>query len=132
MAQNVDVGLDELRAEADSPHRRVGLVYALIGTALMIEMAALVVGGVLGVISGEYWSATKAARDSAAAGTDLLAQIGRVSAVSIWLEPFRFVGVALFFTGIITALYSIVPRIRLRAAALATVLPLVVKSPGRS
>ena len=90
-------------------------------------MAALVVGIALGVISGDYWSAAKASRDGAAAGSELLAQIGSVSAVSTWLAPFQFVGVALFFSGIVTALASIVPRIRLRAAALATVLPIATQ-----
>lgn len=127
MAQELNISLDELRTEADKPQARVRLVYALIGAGLMIEMAVLVIGVALGVVSGEYWSATKAARDSAAAGSGLLAQIGSVSAVSTWLEPFKFVGIALFFTGIVTALFSIVPRIRLRAAALATVLPIATQ-----
>ena len=127
MAQQLNVHLDELRTEAERPHARVRLVYALVGTGLMIEMAALVTGIALGVIAGDYWSATKVARDGAAAGSDLLAQIGSLSAVSTWLEPFKFVGVALFFAGIVTALASIVPRIRLRAAALATVLPIATQ-----
>ena len=127
MAQQVDVSLEELRTEAERPQARVRLVYALVGAGLTSAMAALVVGIVLGVISGDYWSAAKASRDGAAAGSDLLAQIGSVSAVSTWLEPFKFVGVALFFSGIVTALASIVPRIRLRAAALATVLPIATQ-----
>ena len=127
MAQQVDVSLEELRTEAERPHARVRLVYALLGAGLMIEMAALAVGIALGGLSGEYWGTAKLARDSAAAGSDLLAQIGSVSAVSMWLEPFKFVGVALFFAGIVTALASIVPRIRLRAAALATVLPIATQ-----
>ncbi|MCH7608364.1 MAG: hypothetical protein IIC94_07350 [Chloroflexi bacterium] len=127
MAQQVDVSLEELRTEAERPHARVRLAYALLGAGLTSAMAALVVGIALGVISGDYWSTAKASRDGAAAGSDLLAQIGSVSAVSTWLEPFKFVGVALFFSGIVTALASIVPRIRLRAAALATVLPIATQ-----
>lgn len=124
MAQQVEVSLEELRTEAERPHARVRLVYALLGAGLVIEMTALVVGIALGGISGDYWSTAKVARDGAAAGSEVLAQIGSVSAVSMWLEPFKFVGVATFFLGIVTALASIVPRISLRAAALATVLPI--------
>ena len=127
MAQQVNVSLEELRTEAERPHARVSLVYALLGAGLTSAMAALVVGIVLAVISGDYWSTAKASRDGAAVGSDLLAQIGSVSAVSIWLEPFKFVGVALFFSAIVTALASIVPRIGLRAAALATVLPMATQ-----
>ena len=127
MAQQLDVSLDELRTEGETPHERVRLVYALVGAGLMITMTALVVGIALGVISGDYWSAKKASRDGAAAGSNLLAQIGSLGAVSTWLEPFKFFGVALFFAGIVTALASIVPRIRLRAAALATVLPIATQ-----
>lgn len=127
MAQELNVSLEELRAEAERPHAGVSLVYALVGAGLTSAMAALVVGIALGVISGDYWSAAKASRDGAAAGSDLLAQIGSVSAVSAWLAPFQFVGVALFFSAIVTALASIVPRIRLRAAALATVLPIATQ-----
>ena len=83
MAQQVEVSLEELRTEAERPHARVRLVYALIGAGLMIEMTALVVGVALGVISADYWSATKLARDGAAAGSELLAQIGSVTAVSM-------------------------------------------------
>ena len=127
MAQQVNVSLEELRTEAQRPHARVRLVYALLGAGLTTAMTALVVGIVLGVVSGDYWSAAKASRDGAAAGSDLLAQVGSFSAVSAWLAPFQFVGVALFFASIVTALASIVPRIRLRAAALATVLPIAAQ-----
>ena len=127
MAHQVDFSLEELRTEAERPHARVRLVYALLGAGLTSAIAALVVGIALGVISGDYWSAAKASRDGAAAGSELLAEIGSVSAVSAWLAPFLFVGVALFFSAIVTALASIVPRIGLRAAALATVLPIATQ-----
>ena len=127
MAQQLNVSLDELHTRAERPHARVRLVYALVGAGLVIVMTALVVSIALGVISGDYWGTAKASRDSAAAGSDLLAQIGSLNAVSTWLEPFRFAGVALFFAGIVTALASIVPRIGLRAAALATVLPIATQ-----
>ena len=88
-------------------------------------MAVLGVGAWLGVSAAEYWGTAKATRDSAAAGTGLLAQGGSIAAVSTLLEPLKFVGLALFFARIGVVLSAIVPRIRLRAYAMATVLPLL-------
>ena len=118
---------DEIKQQAATPHRHIQLVYALILGGLMVEMAVLGIGAWLGVQAGEYWGSTKAARDSAAVGDDLLVQIGRISAISTWLEPFRFVGLALFFAGIGVALSAIIPRIRLRAETMATVIPAIVQ-----
>ncbi len=89
------------------------------------EMAVLGIGAFLGLSAGDFWGSTKAARDSAAAGSTLLVTGGRVAAVSAWLEPFKFVGLALFFAGIGVALSAIIPRIELRAQAMATVIPLL-------
>ena len=121
----MQVTLDELKAEASQPQARLRLVYSLVLSAMMIEVAALAIGSVLGMSAGEYWSFTKIVRDGAAAGSGELSQIWTITAVSTWLEPFRFVGVALFFAGIAAALWAVVPRIQLRANALAMVIPAV-------
>ena len=44
MAQQVDVSLEELRTEAERPHARVSIAYALVGAGLTSATAALVVG----------------------------------------------------------------------------------------
>ncbi len=124
--------LEDLKAEAGKPHRRVYIALALILTGLMIEMAALLIGAILGVQAGDYYSNTKAVRDAAPAGSRLLADIGGISAVSTWLEPLRFVGFATFFAGIVAALSAIVPRIQLRAATLAAAISAVKASRGPS
>ena len=117
------MSVEEIKDRARTSQRRIPLVYALILAGLMVEMAVLGIGAFLGVSAGEFWGSTKAARDSAAAGSTLLAQGGTIAAVSTWLEPFKFVGIALFFTGIAVALSTIIPRIQLRAQAMATVIP---------
>lgn len=99
--------------------RRVTAVYALLMLAFGVELAVLSTGLVLSNISADYFAATKAARDAAAAGSPLLRQLGQLSAVGAWLEPLKFVGFALFFTAIGVALSAIIPMIRLRGATMA-------------
>ena len=117
------MNVEEIKGRARTSQKRIQLVYGLILAGLMVEMAALGIGAYLGISAGEYWGSTKAARDSAAAGSTLLAQGGTTAAVSTWLEPFKFAGLALFFTGIAVALSAIIPRIQLRAQAMAIVIP---------
>ena len=113
------MALDEIQRLASAMPRRVRAVYALVLTGLAIEMVALAIGAYLGVSAGEYWGTAKSVRDGAAAGTDLLAQGGTIAAVSTWLTPLWFVGIAIFFSGIALALSAIVPSLQLRARAIA-------------
>ncbi|MCH7608362.1 MAG: hypothetical protein IIC94_07340, partial [Chloroflexi bacterium] len=46
------------------------------------------------------------------AGSELLRQLGTVNAVATWLAPFKFVGMALLFSGIAVALLTIVRVLR--------------------
>ncbi|MDA1215702.1 MAG: hypothetical protein O2812_02375 [Chloroflexi bacterium] len=110
----------EIDLKGSDSQSRVGLAILLIMLGLITEMVALGIGSYLGVLNGEYWSETKAARDSAAAGSDLLSTGGTIVAVATWLEPLKFVGVAFFFAGIAFALSGIVPRVQARAQAMAT------------
>ena len=105
------------------------LVYALILTGLMIEMTVLAIGIAFGISTGDYYTNTKAVRDAAlpgGAGSGILSQIGTISAVQAWLQPLKFVGVALFFTGIGIALWTIVGSIQLRGEAMRVALPAVM------
>ena len=116
--------MEDIKNLATTPQKRISLVYALILAGVMVEMAVLGIGAWLGISAGDFWGSTKAARDGATAGSALLVTGGRVAAISTWLEPFKFVGIALFFGGISGALSAIIPRIQLRAQAMATVIPL--------
>ena len=85
---------------------------------VILILAALVVGIVLGGISSDYWSAAKASRDGAAAGSDLLADTGLVHAVKAWLTPMEFLGMAFLFSAITLALATIVTALRFQARRL--------------
>ena len=111
--------LAKIRGEGIKPLPQVKLIYMLIMLALVIEMVALGIGAVLGLINGDYLANTKAARDAAAGGSSILTQFGQMNAVSVWLLPFQFLGLAVFFAAIGLALSSIIPRIQLRGQVMA-------------
>ena len=118
-----------LQQRVETGTRLPMLVYALILTGLMIEMTVLIIGIALGVSTGDYYTNTKAVRDAAlpgGAGSGILSQIGTIAAVQAWLLPLKFVGVALFFTGIGAALWTIVGSIQLRGEAMRVALPAVM------
>lgn len=54
--------------------------------------------------------------------TGLLADLGTINAVKLWLEPFKFVGMALLLMGIGLALATIVRVLRWQSARLWDVL----------
>ncbi|MCH8198819.1 MAG: hypothetical protein IIA54_01965 [Chloroflexi bacterium] len=79
---------------------------------VMVLVAAFVVGIVNATTANDLFSHSIAEIDSAAAGSELLRQLGTVNAVAIWLAPFKFVGMALLFSGIAVALLTIVRVLR--------------------
>ena len=78
----------------------------------MVLIAALAISVYLGVEAHDLWSNSIATIDSAPAGSSILAQLGRIAAVKAWLAPFKFVGMALLFSGIALALVTIVTILR--------------------
>ena len=70
--------------------------------------------GVLAVMTGDYFTNSKAARDAAEAGSGILSQQGSVEAVKGWVAPFAFVGLATFIAGFGFAFANILRNIRLR------------------
>ena len=80
----------------------------------MVLMAALIIGIVLATIAYDYWNHSIASELNPSTGT-LLADLGTINAVKLWLEPFKFVGMALLLTGIGLALATIVRVLRWQA-----------------
>ena len=80
---------------------------------LMILIAALVVGIVNAALAFDYWNHSIATQlNPAAEGSELLADLGTINAIKLWLAPFKFVGMATLFTGIGLALATIVQVLR--------------------
>ena len=87
----------------------------------MVLMAALVIGIVLATITYDYWNHSIASQLNPST-SGLLADLGTINAVKLWLEPFKFVGMALLLTGIGLALATIVRALRWQANRLWEVL----------
>ena len=80
----------------------------------MVLMVALVIGIVLATLTYDYWNHSIATQLNPDTGA-LLADLGTINAIKLWLEPFKFVGIALLLTGIGLALATIVRVLRWQA-----------------
>jgi hypothetical protein len=110
-----------LQARTSAPH--IKIAGGLWAVALMIVMAAAVTWVVLAVMTGDYFTNSKAVRDAAEAGSGVLSQQGSIEAVKDWVLPFAFVGLATFLLGFGFAFANILRNVRLRGETMARVLP---------
>ena len=88
---------------------------------MMVLMAALVVGIFLAIKTYGYWDHS-IANELNPSTVALLADLGTINAIKLWLEPLKFVGMALLLTGIGLALATIVRVLRWQANRLWEVL----------
>ena len=80
---------------------------------MMILIAALVIGIVEATLAYGYWNNSIAnVLDPAVEGSALLSTLSTINSIKIWLEPFKFVGMAFLLTGIGLALATIVRVLR--------------------
>ncbi len=114
---------EELRSQAQTGSSYIKIAGALWFMAFMIVMVAAVAWVVLAVMTGDYFTNAKAARDAAEAGTGLLSQQGSIEAVKDWVLPFAFFGIATFIAGFGFAFANILQNVRLRGNTMAAVLP---------
>ena len=114
---------EELRSQAQTGSSYIKIAGVLWFMAFMIVMAAAVAWVVLAVMTGDYFTNSKAVRDAAEAGTGLLSQQGSIEAVKDWVLPFAFVGIATFIAGFGFAFADILTNVRLRGNTMATALP---------
>ena len=86
---------------------------------MMILIVGLIVAIVTATLSYGYWNHSIAAElNPALEGSGLLAELGTINSVKLWLEPFKFVGMAFLFTGIGLALATIVRVLRWQSSRL--------------
>ncbi len=78
---------------------------------MMVLVASAIIGIVLATQTYDYWNHSIATQLNPSDST-LLADLGAINAVKLWLEPFKFVGMALLLTGIGLALATIVRVLR--------------------
>lgn len=106
---------------------RTAPLFSLLGGLLIV--ASFVIGAaVLAPTAGEYYGGhAKAARDAAAAGSQLLAQLQVLTVTPRWLTPLTFLGVASFMIGI-ALLFSTIPNtLRNRAQIMSLCFPQITR-----
>jgi hypothetical protein len=99
-----------LGVEAKMPPKplQATLFPPLMMLGLMILIIAFIISLWLAGVSASYWNhAIKTELDAARVGSPLLAQLATIQSVKAWLEPLKFVGIALLLTGISMALATI-------------------------
>ncbi len=114
---------EELRGQARTTSPYIKIAGGLWFAAFMIIMVAAIAWITLAVMTGDFFSNSKAVRDAAEAGTGILSQQGSIEAVKVWLLPFAFLGFATFIAGFGFAFVNILQNVRLRGNTMAAVLP---------
>ena len=116
---------EELRAQAKTGTPHIKVAGALWVLGMMTVMIAAVAWIVLAVMTGDYFTNSKAVRDAAEAGSGILSQQGSIAAVGAWTLPLAFVGMATFLLGFGFAFANILRNVRLRGNTMAAVLPVL-------
>ena len=114
---------EELRAQAQTTSPYIKIAGGLWVAAFMIIMVAAIAWITLAVMTGDFFSNSKAIRDAAEAGSGLLSQQGSIEAVKDWVLPFAFLGFATFIAGFGFAFVNILGNVRLRGNTMAAALP---------
>ena len=114
---------EELRAQAQKTSPYIKIAGGLWFAAFMIVMVAAVAWITLAVMTGDFFSNSKAIRDATEAGSGILSQQGSIEAVKDWVLPFAFLGFATFIAGFGFAFVNILQNVRLRANTMAAALP---------
>ncbi len=114
---------EELRAQARTSAPQIKIAAGIWVTGMMIIAAVTIIWVVLAVVSNDYYSYSKAVRDAAEAGSEVLSQLSSILATKAWLLPLEILGIATFLFGFGFAFANILANVRLRGGTMAAVLP---------
>jgi len=105
---------EDLRPKMPSIPRRVRYFQLSALMGVMVLVAALIIGIVLGVtVVPDYWNNSIATQlNPAQPGSALLQQLETVSSFARWLNPLRITGMAFLFTAITVALTVIIGSLK--------------------
>ncbi len=100
----------------------------LVMAGFAIVLSALVIGIVLAGVASDVFDNTKSMRDAAPVGSSLLADQGDLATFPLWVQPFKFVGVALLVGGIFTVFWGLLRSLReARGEAMVESIPVLLK-----
>ncbi len=99
----------------------------LIAAGFAIVVSALGIAVVLATVASDVFDNAKEARDAAVAGTSLLARQGDLATFPLWVQPFKFLGIALLITGVFTVFWGLLRSLReARGAAMVESIPVLL------
>ncbi len=102
----------------------------LVMAGFAIVLSALGIAVVLATVANDVFNNAKEARDMAAVGSSLLARQGDLATFPLWVQPFKFVGIALLVGGIFTVFWGLLRSLReARGAAMVESIPVLLKGP---
>ena len=112
-----------------SPPIQTTIYPLLIAAGFAIVTAALVIGIVLAGVASDVFDNTKTLRDAAPVGSSLLADQGDLTTFPLWVQPFKFVGIALLVGGIFTVFWGLLRSLQeARGAAMVESIPVLLKA----
>jgi len=79
---------------------------------LMILIVNLIIAVIIGAIAWDVYGNSVAEINATQPGSSLLGDLGTVNSYKVWLEPFKFVGLATILVGISMAVHTILQVIR--------------------
>ena len=119
----------EHRTDLIPPPPMQTMVYPLLVMGgFFIVIAALVIGIVLAGVASDVFDSTKMMRDEAPVGSPLLGKQGDLATVPLWVQPFKFLGIALLVGGIFTVFWGLLRSLQeARGAAMVDSIPTLLK-----
>ena len=111
-----------------SPPIQTTIYPLLIAAGFAIVVSALGIAVVLATVANDVFDNAKEARDGAAAGTSLLALQGDLATFPLWVQPFKFFGLALLISGIFTVFWGLLRSLQeARGAAMVESIPVLLE-----
>ncbi len=110
-----------------SPPIQTKVYPLLIAMGFFIVLSALAIAAVLATVANGVFDNVFEARNTAAAGTSLLARQGDLATFPLWVQPFKFVGLTLLVSGIFAVFWGLLRSLQeARGAAMVDSIPILV------
>ncbi len=111
-----------------SPPIQTKVYPLLVMAGFFIVLSSLAIAAVLATVANGVFDHSFAERAAAAAGDPLLARQGDLATFPLWVQPFKFVGVALLVSGIFTGFWGLLRSLQeARGAAMVDSIPTLLQ-----
>ncbi len=111
-----------------SPPIQTKVYPLLVMAGFFIVLSSLAIAAVLATVANGVFDHSFAERAAAAAGDPLLARQGDLATFPLWVQPFKFLGIALLVGGIFTVFWGLLRSLQeARGAAMVDSIPTLLK-----